>query len=111
MAKEKERFETLLEEIRAKVSTVAEGHEIIKREMREMKGELKSEIGGLKSAIKFVSTKVDNVHDSLKKEIVFTAETVKDELRGEIRDVGKKLDEHLKVPPAWPAGRQACGIK
>lgn len=57
--KGKERFETLLEEIRDKISTVAEGHEIIRREMREMGTGLMSEIGDVKSAVKSVAVKLD----------------------------------------------------
>lgn len=47
-----------LEKIKGEIKGVAEGHSVIRREMREMKNELKSDI----------------------------------------KDVGQKLDEHLKVP-------------
>lgn len=75
---EKERFETLLEEIRDKVSAVAEGHDVIRREVREMKSELKSDIKEVSDKVEFVAK----------------------QLGSKIDKVGTKLDEHLRVPHA-----------
>ena len=83
MAEKKERFELLLEEIKDNVKQVAEGHEVIRHEMREMKSELKEDI--------------KEVNDKL----VFVAK----ELGGKIGENGQKIDEvkdkldvHMKQP-------------
>lgn len=78
--KEKERMEVLLEEIRDKVSLVAEGHEVLRSEMRQMEGRLSDRIDSL-------DLKVDRVHASLKNEIKITGLAITD-----------KLDEHIKQP-------------
>lgn len=72
MAKEKEKFEILLEEVRDGVKLVAEGHHVIRSEMRQMKEELIEKIEENTSAIKFVADKVN--------------------------DIGQKLDEHIRLP-------------
>lgn len=101
----KERFELLLEEIRDKVITVAEGHEVIRSEMGQMKGELIEKIEENNAAIKWVAgelgRKIEAVHASLKKEIDVTSRA----LDYEIKQVGKtveevktKLDEHVRMP-------------
>ncbi|MFH1362084.1 MAG: hypothetical protein ABIH69_05465 [bacterium] len=99
--KEKERVEVLLEEIRDKVSLVAEGHEVLRSEMRQMEGRLSDridrvEVGqfGLMNRIDRLETgqnslgnKIDRVHTSLKNEIKITGLAIND-----------KLDEHIKQP-------------
>lgn len=76
--KKMERFELLLEEIRDNVKTVAEGHEVIRLEMRRMEGRLTEKIEGNKSAVKFAAK----------------------QLGGKIDKVDEKLEEHVRVPHA-----------
>jgi len=78
MAEKKERFELLLEEIRDDVKAVAEGHSVIRREMQEMKTELKADI-------KEVNGKIE-----------FTAKQLGDK----IDRVDQKLEEHVRIPHA-----------
>lgn len=95
MANEKERFEMLLEEVRDGVKLVAEGHETIRFEMKQMEERL----------VERFDTKINLVHSSLKNEIKVTAfaldskiEETKHELKGDIKEIGQKLDEHIKHP-------------
>jgi len=99
--------EVLLEEIKSSVKAVAEGHDVIRREMGEMKSELMSEINFVKSAVKFLSDKVDKIDRDLKEtreELKETREELK-ETREELREVKEKVDkidqtleEHVKLP-------------
>ena len=76
MAKEKERFEMLLEEVRDGVKLVAEGHEIIRSEMKQMEERLSEKISFVDDKLGFVAK----------------------ELGGKIDKVEHKLDEHLRQP-------------
>jgi hypothetical protein len=71
MPEKKERFELLLEEIKGDIKGVAEGHSAIRREVREMKTELKADIAGLDGKIRFLGDKIDRVEKTL--EIKLTA--------------------------------------
>jgi len=73
---EKERFEVLLEEIKRDIKAVAEGHGVIRREMQEIKNDLKTDIKELGSTIKFVAR----------------------DLGEKIDKVGQRLEEHIKLP-------------
>lgn len=76
MAKEKERFEMLLEEVRDSVKLVAEGHVTIRREMQEMKNELKEDIKLVDDKLGFVAKQLGNKIDK----------------------IDQKLDEHVRLP-------------
>lgn len=69
MAKEKERFELLLEEIKGDIKGVAEGHETIRSEMRQMEQRLAEKIDENTSAIKFVAAKVNTIGEKLDEHI------------------------------------------
>jgi hypothetical protein len=66
MGDEKERFELLLEEIRDIVKQIAEGHGVIRAEMRQMEDRLTEKLDENNAAIKWVA-----------------------------KDLGRKLDAHL----------------
>ncbi len=55
----------MIEKVGSDVKTVAEGHQVIRREMQEMRGELMSEIDFVKSALKVVSDKVNKIDRTL----------------------------------------------
>lgn len=76
MAEKKERFEILLEEIRGNVKAVAEGHLVIRREMAEMKKELKEDIREVNDKLGFVAG----------------------QLGEKIDKIDQKLDAHIKLP-------------
>jgi len=62
----------MIEKVGSDVKAVAEGHQVIRREMQEMRGELLFEINFVKSALKTVAEKVNKID--------------------------KTLDEHVKLP-------------
>ena len=76
MAEEKERFEILLEEIKGDIKGVAEGHETIRSEMRQMEQRLAEKIDENTSAIKFVVDKVNKIDQKLDKHISLPAHAV-----------------------------------
>ena len=76
MPKAKEKFETLLEEIRSDVKLSLEGHDTLRSEMRQMEGRLTEKIEENESAIKFVAK----------------------QLGDKIDNVDKKLDVHMRQP-------------
>ena len=61
-----------IEQVASDVKAVAEGHQVIRSEMRQMKEEILTEVKENKSAIKFVADKVNNID--------------------------RKLDEHIRQP-------------
>ena len=86
MADEKNRFENLLEEIRDSVKLVAEGHSVIRREMQEMKIELKSDI-------KLGNDKVESLANEVNK--------VKQELgavKQKVDKIDTTLEKHVRQP-------------
>jgi hypothetical protein len=90
----KERFEVLLEEIRDKVQIIAEGHDALRGEMREMEGRLSDRIDSL-------DLKIDYVHKNLKNEIKVTSLALKSEINrveDKINRVEDKLDAHMSHP-------------
>ena len=66
----------LLEQVQSDVKTVAEGHETIRTEMRQMEGRLSEKIGQNKSAITWVAK----------------------DLGAKIDQVDYKLEQHIKIP-------------
>lgn len=65
-----------VEKVEGDVKTVAEGHQVIRREMQEMRGELKSEINFVKSALKGVSDKVNKIDRTLDEHVKLPAHAV-----------------------------------
>ena len=91
--KKKERFEMLLEEIRDKVQTIAEGYDILNNKMDKIHANLDNKISKLDIKIDRVNislgAKIEAVHDSLKNEIRVTGFALQD-----------KLDEHARLAHA-----------
>ena len=75
-----------LEQLASDIKAVAEGHAIIRREAQEMKGELVSETNFIKSAVKFVSDKVNKIDRDL------------GEIKESVDKIDRTLDEHVKLP-------------
>jgi hemerythrin len=76
VVKDKERFEILLEEIRDKVQTVAEGHDIVRKQILDAKIELKEDIKDVDNKLEFV--------------VKYLGE--------KIDKIDQKIDEHVKLP-------------
>lgn len=79
MANEKERSEILLEEIRGSIKLLAEGHEVIRNEMKEMRKDISEQI-------KFVDNKVDFLGADLR------------DIKKTVNRIDLKLEEHIHQP-------------
>jgi hypothetical protein len=66
----------LIEGVKADVKAVAEGHSVIRREMQEMKEELKEDVKGVNDKLTYVAK----------------------ELGGKIDKIDQKIDEHMRQP-------------
>lgn len=64
MGEEWKRTEVLLEGMRGDIKAVAEGHQIIRREIQELKTELKCDIKEVNDALKFVAKELGDKLDS-----------------------------------------------
>jgi len=93
MAKEKERFEILLEEVRDGVKAVAEGHGVIRSEMRQMEERINEKLSIQDGKINYLAADLKNVKDDLK--------NVKDDLsevKYRLEHVDHTLQEHVRLP-------------
>jgi len=75
-----------LEQLGSDIKAVAEGHQIIRREMQEVKSELVSEFGLVKSALKTVAEKTNKIGSELS------------EVKQKTEQIDKKLDQHMLQP-------------
>jgi len=95
--KEQHYFEVLLEQVLHEVKTVAEGHEVLRNEIKASHRELEDKIDLNASVMKFgfetLDVKIDGVRDELKEEI----QGVRTELKEEIRSVDKKLTAEIRA--------------
>jgi len=105
MAKERERFEILLEETKSNFKSLLDGHAVLNNKIDHLDEKLNDKIDGLDKKLSFridnldkkadyLDKKLDTVHNSLKNEIKVTAYAIKDDLTR----VEKKLDAHLRQP-------------
>jgi len=92
--KEQQYFEVLLEHVLHEVKTVAEGHEVLRNEIKASHKELEDKIDLNASLMKFgfetLDAKIDAVRTELKEEI----RAVDRRLTSEIRSVGAKVEGH-----------------
>ena len=112
--KDRVRMEVLLEEIRDKVNIVAEGHEILKREIQETRRELKEEMDNrftpIEFAIQNLSGRVGNLENGQRnlekgQEVLIgrvgnlekghrNLEIGQIEIKNEIKKIHFRLDDH-----------------
>jgi archaellum component FlaC len=78
---EKEHLEILLEDIRGKFDLVLEGHDTLRKEIRDTREELGEKINLVDFKVETLNRKIDGVEESLNRKI----DGVRDEL-------GQKLD-------------------
>lgn len=83
MAKDKERIEILLEEIRGSVKAIAEGHEVLGNRIDRLDNKLTDQIS-------FADKKVD-----------FLAQDVKD-IKKIVNRIDQRLEEHICQPAHLP---------
>ncbi len=90
---EQRRFEVLLEQVLHEVKTVAEGHEVLRNEIKASHKELEDKIdlnaSVMKCGFDTLNTKIDGVREELKEEI----QGVRTELKAEIQGVRAELRE------------------
>jgi archaellum component FlaC len=89
---EKDNLEILLEDIRGKFELVLEGHDVLRKEIKDTREELCEKINVVDFKVGVLNQKIDNVHDQLNQKI----DNVHDQLNQKIdrvRDgLGKKID-------------------
>jgi len=83
----------LIEGVKSDVKAVVEGHEVIRREMREMKDELINEIDTVKGAVKLLANDLGGVKKDL-------GEVKKDlgEVKEKVNGIERTLDAHVRLP-------------
>jgi len=98
---EQRHFEVLLEQVLHEVKTVAEGHEVLRNEIKVSHKEFEEKINLNSSLIKIgfetLDAKIDGVRTELKEEIQGVRTEIKetrDELSAKIDAVGVKVDGH-----------------
>jgi len=91
MAKERERFEILLEEMKGNFKALLDGHAVLNNKIDHLDEKLNDKIDGLDKKLSFridnLDKKLDAVHSSLKNEIKVTTYAL-----------NEKLDDHLRQP-------------
>jgi len=99
--KEKQYFEIMLEQILHEVKIVAEGHAVLRNEIKDSHRELENKIDLNASVIKFgfetLDARIDSVRSELKADIQGVRTELKetrDELSAGIAAVGAKVDGH-----------------
>ncbi len=88
---EKDNLEILLEDIRGKFDLVVEGHEVLRKEIKDTREELCEKINVVDFKIGVLNQKIDDVHDRLDQKI----DDVHDRLNQKIDSVHDKLDQKI----------------
>jgi len=98
---ERRHFEVVLEQILHEVRTVAEGHEVLRNEIKTSHNELEEKINLNTSLIKHGVETLDARIDGVENRLSVRIDGVRDELRetrevlsAEIQAVGEKVDGH-----------------
>jgi hypothetical protein len=76
----------MIEKVGSDVKAVAEGHEVIRREMQEIKNELISEIDTVKGAVRYLATDLSKVKEKVSR------------IDERVDRIEKKLDVHMLQP-------------
>jgi len=88
---EKDNLEILLEDIHGKFDLVLEGHEILRKEIRDTREELCEKIKFVDFKVEVLNQKIDSVHDKLDQKI----DGVHDKLNQKIDGVHDKLNQKI----------------
>jgi archaellum component FlaC len=88
---EKDNLEILLEDIRGKFDLVLEGHEVLRKEIKDTREELCEKIQFVDFKVEALNQKIDDVHDKLDKKI----DGVHDKLNKKIDGVHDKLNKKI----------------
>jgi len=88
---EKDHLEVLLEDIRGKFDLVLEGHDVLRKEIRDSHQELSERISFVDFKVEALNKKIDGVHDALNQKI----DSVHDELNNKIDGVRDELNQKI----------------
>lgn len=99
---EKEHLEILLEDIRGKFDLVFEGHDSLRKEIRDTRKELCEKIQFVDFKVEALNQKVDGIHDKLNQKIDGVHEKLNQKIDGlydkldqKINGVHEKLDQKI----------------
>jgi len=93
---EKDNLEILLEDIRGKFDLVLEGHEVLRKEIKDTREDLCEKIQFVDFKVGALNQKIDGVHDALNQKI----DGVHDKLDKKIDGVHDKLDKKIDTVEA-----------
>ena len=90
---EKERFEVLLEEIKGGVKVVADGHGVIRNEMKRMEERLTEKISFVDGKVDFLAADVRAL-----KQDVAEVKTDLAKVKEKVDKIDRTLEEHVRLP-------------
>ena len=96
---DKDHLEILLENIQGKFDLVLEGHDALRKEIREPREELCEKINSVDFKVETLNQKIDGVRDDLSQKI----DGVRDELGQKIDSVASDLAAHRRDTEAHPS--------
>ena len=97
---EKERFEVLLEEIKGGVKVVADGHGVIRNEMKRMEERLTEKISFVDGKVDFLAADVRALKQDVaevKKDVV-EVKTDLAKVKEKVDKIDRTLEEHVRLP-------------
>jgi archaellum component FlaC len=96
---EKDHLEILLEDIHGKFDLVLEGHDVLRKEIRDTREELCEKINSMDFKVETLNQKIDGVRDDLNQKI----DGVRDALGQKIDAVASDLTAHRRDTEAHPS--------
>ncbi len=106
----KDHLEMLLEDIKEKFDLVLEGHDVLHREIKDTRQELREEIGLVNVKVDALSQKIDTVDkkvDAVEKRLSDKIDVVDKKLSEKIDAVDKKLSDKIDAVAADLAAHRA----
>ena len=89
---EKDHLEILLEDIREKFDLVLEGHDGLRKEIRDTREELSEKINLVDFKVETLNQKIDGVRDSLNHKIDGVQSNLNQKIDGVRDELGRKID-------------------
>jgi len=96
---DKDHLEILLEDIQGKFDLVLEGHDVLRKEIRDTREELCEKINSVDFKVETLNQKIDGVRDDLNQKI----DGVRDTLGQKIDAVAADLAAHRRDTEAHPS--------
>jgi archaellum component FlaC len=96
---DKDHLEILLEDIQRKFDLVLEGHDVLRKEIRDTREELCEKINSVDFKVETLNQKIDGVRDDLNQKI----DGVRDTLGQKIDAVAADLAAHRRDTEAHPS--------